>query len=248
MPPLDAPRFRIGLVPAALVPFLALAGRARAQQAQPYTLELTPPVPGESYGRTACGDFDGDLSGDVAYLRGTSLECMLAPGMYEARMTNLGNVNDFDVIQRSSEDTIAGVNSLGLVEVRMNALLLPEWPWTTAIRVQGEWAGATKVRTWSGAGGTTYLVGLHSDGTKLVSAKRTGQGTETWTAGPTISTTVTASSPCEIVAYDRDGDGLPEVALMTSTKLLVYSPWGPTPATPVYSSNGVPGCSNTTIG
>jgi hypothetical protein len=247
MPPFDALRFRVGLVPTILAALLALAPGAGAQQAQPYTLELSPPGPGESYGRTACGDFDGDLAGDVAYLRGTSLECLLAPGMYEARMTNLGSANDIDVIQRSGYDTISGVNSQGLVELRMHPLLLPAWPWTTSIRVQGDWVGATKVRAWSVPGGTTYFMGLGAGGAALVSATRSGQGAETWAAGPTITLSPPASTPCEIAAYDRDGDGLPEVAVMTSGSVKVYSPWGATPTTPVYSTSGVPGHSNTTI-
>ncbi len=247
MPPIRTTRPRIGILLASSACLAGLASSSAAQTAQPYTLELTPPGGGQYYTRTASGDFDGDCNADVAYLLGSTVECMLAPGTFEARMTNLGNVNDFDVMQRPGEDSVVGVNSVGLVEIAMNAHVLPQWPWTTAFRLQGGWAGAIKVRTWSVSESETFFVGLGAGGNSLVSARRSGPNGGSWTPGATIALSPAASPQCEIAAYDRDGDGLPEVALMNPQTLTIYSPWGGSPSSPVESWGPYSGTNNNTI-
>lgn len=238
---------RLGAVLSCVTCLAALAGPALAQGADSYTVELSTPTSGQSYTRTGAGDFDNDGILDVAYLLGNQLECLIAPGTYSARMTNMGSLNDFDIVPRAGKDTIVGVDTIGLVEVSMSAQVLPNWPWSTAWRATGDWVGALKVRSWSRDDSTTWFVGLAAGGSALVTAVRTAGTPDTWAAGPSIPLSPPVTSACELAVFDHDGVGGPEVALMTAEQVRTYSPWGATPSTPVYTTNGVPGYENTTI-
>ena len=69
-----------------------------------------------SFTRTGAGDFDCDGQEDVAVLAGTRLDVMLAPGIYETLLSDLGHqdegrpVLDFAVLSGDGKDQIAVID------------------------------------------------------------------------------------------------------------------------------------------
>ena len=205
----------------------------------PYTLGLSTAV-GFSYTATTSGDYDGDGQQDLAYLLGAQVDVMLAPGLFEARLPDIGTSNDLATVPHSPFDYLLTVNASGLWRLVWEPLTQT---WNSTLIAAADWAGAQALDTWVDANGQVTLFGLDASGTKIVEMHF--DDTTGWTPGATIDTG--SSAPfTHIAAFDYDGDGTPDVGAITTSLLSVYDPASATPSTPL-TSGSIPGWSNTAI-
>ena len=204
---------------------LALAAAALATpagaQGSPGTMTgsyheaLVPSVATQYYGRTAFGDFDGDLLTDIAILRGGTVEFVIGPGMYEARMTDVATANDL---------ALAPAGELGptdgLIVADAGGVHCLEWDgaaqaWSLTTIDGIAWGGARRMEVDLG-GGSLQLYGLMSD--KRAVRRLTWDGVS-WT--DQLLMTIAADVE-ELQLFDYDGDGAVELGVMTGYGLGIY--------------------------
>lgn len=229
---------------------LGAASPASAQGlTQTCTIPITPPPSAYvSYTRTGSGDFDGDANADAVYQLGDKIDVMIAPGLYEARMKDVASGADFDVVPRTGTDSILTVSPTGLLESWLAGSGSTTPVWISGARGGAAWQGATMVRAWSRSDSHTRIFGLAADGTTVLTLTRQenlpGPGTM-WTPGPALNIG-TGGAVIDLVPFDRDGDGDPEIAVLRLATLVVHDPWS-SPQSVVYSYVGLPAWDNTTI-
>ncbi len=195
-----------------------------------HELELDPPGPNEFYTGTSALDIDGDCIMDVAYLIGSRVEVLLAPGLYEALMTNVADGRDIAVCERAGRDDLLVVGAAGLSRVAWNEAGAIEADfWSTTPLAADEWCDVTVLRTWSRDASSVHVAGLHSNGKWILRGRLVGT---VWFDADPIEV------PPVVTDFDLvDWDGeievthlpdarAPEIACRTASTVFVWDPEG----------------------
>lgn len=196
-------------------------------------LPLSVPQGAEVFTRCLAGDFDGDRAEDLAYLLGSRLEVFLSPTHLETRMTGITTCRDVAVIDGDDQDRLLVVSNAGLKFVDWVPGAAYPNCWSVSVADTNIiWESVSELRTWSRAGEFPHLFGLIDDATgpdkRVAWAAPNAAGTA-WL--PTVI--LNSNSPVditEIQPFDQDeqaigtGPGLPELALVSSLGMGIFSP------------------------
>ena len=181
-----------------------------------------PDRPG-SFGRTACGDFDGDQLADVAMIRGGILEYVSDPGAYGVWFWSAREVHDLATLPRTSAqaagsaDVLVAIGPAGLTYHAniaagdLDGDVIASGPgWNDGILVDSADAGDM---------GAPRIVAVLQDRRSLRQLRDNGTGY--------VSEDITLSLPLpqdavDLALVDFDG-GAPEIVIATENSLLVYS-------------------------
>lgn len=152
---------------AAVALCLVAAELDQAPSPVPHVCEHT--LPAGIYTRTAVLDLDGDCINDTAYLVNDHVEFLMAPALFEARVsgpktpdgTTALACNDVAPVDRPGSDTLLAVGPGGLYEVSwvQNAVGTQDRV-VAGLVFAGAWAGAVAIRTWSREPGTVHACAL----------------------------------------------------------------------------------------
>lgn len=238
-------RFLPFLAPAVLVGVgVSFARQTNGPVATPTIVtsyEISAPANVGAIGRSVAGDFDGDLRQDFALVRDGSLEFVGAVGSHpwwDDSFSELGTVTDLTMLPaHGSEDTdtLVIVGSAGITllsnfeQVDSGGYSAP----SATVLSGSSWVDAKRVdaRVVSGETGARIL-GVMSDG-RSIRQRRFDSGTGAYSIDEAIALSPNLPSgevitDFELVNFDGNSTGMPQLALATANGVFRYTLSGTT--------------------
>ena len=169
--------------------------------------------------RSVSGDFDGDLQQDVATLEGTRLHVMLGPGSFEAQMIHVADARDLVSVPTVRGDALLVATTAG---VRTFEWIGGDEGWRILDLEFIDWDNTTRLRFESLAG-EAWLVGLDPDAGRLRRARPERLPIDETTHWVSYESVPTAAAALDYELFDYDGDGLLELAAVSSDKIEVWT-------------------------
>lgn len=197
-----------------------LAGSARAQITLEGTSDWVDPEPTTAglFERTDHGDFDGDGVHDMIVQRGTSLEVLLAPGLYDHTMIVPEVVSCYGVAPvapDTSKDILLVSTSVGLEQLVLDPVTAT---WSSSL-ISTRWDDAALIEVHP-MEGTVAVLGVMDDMRTVRCAYRlNGQ----WFEQPVL---VHPETIRDLAVFEWDGGGQIEIAIASDSALWVYDSIG----------------------
>jgi hypothetical protein len=200
---------------------LFLGAPALAQEpGVPTTLNSFYPIGAASsaaHVRGAVFDADGDSLQDIAFLNGTEIEAVFAPGVFMAFFDDIGTADDVAALPEG-----ANSDADALLSVGANGLEQRELVWTGD---QASWSTTTLQSNWANAkrldcrvlSDQTWIFGLQSN---LRTVRARAKIDSSWSEGALFTTTFDAT---EIGAMDYQGDGTLEVCVVGGSRWEIWA-------------------------
>jgi hypothetical protein len=184
--------------------------------------------PNQAFKRTCVGDFDGNSTADLVAVRGSQLEILGDPSLFGWSSGYLGSVRDAATLPDPlfDADTVVSVGWNGVQRWSSFEMVHPvtgcSAPTITDLDAQpSEWVGAALVAVGDVAGESApRIVGVLSD----LRSVRTlvHSGTQYVDQALTLSP-APAEDILDLALVDFHADGTPELTLMTTNSLSIYS-------------------------
>jgi len=191
-----------------------------------YPLHVTT-VPAPAFTRTVALDIDGDSLQDICMLRGTDVDLMIGPGVFEAvfpsRATGVNDIAALDRFPLQGKQSLLTVGDDGAVVHHFDWGLQagpngfePVEQWVTTTVNDTTWEDAVLVKSRDNGGTSSQIYGVMDDGETVRSLTNSGTGyldSHLFSVSETI---------LELSIVDWVAGGDPEVCVLTGSGIEVF--------------------------